>query len=144
MNDARSRLASLAVSEPKAELRPPPVPSLETLDKAILPDFRNRYQELVPTLAERNTDVVVMERSDKLTDLVDKAFDTLNECLDLNDPNPDFVRMMSLRKDTALGVLNTQAKVDDTSLRRRQTDMLPKLLEIIAREEKYLPVTIEG
>jgi hypothetical protein len=37
-------------------------------------------------------------------------------------------------------VLATQTKVDDTRLRRRQTDMLPRLLEILAKEERKLPV----
>jgi hypothetical protein len=136
--EERQRLSNLAGP------RPVTVPSLEKLDEAVLPsNVEERYAKPVPVV-ETATDIVTFERSDKLTTLVDKAFDTLDECLELNDPDPDFVRMMSLRKDTALGVLNTQAKVDDTSLRRRQVDMLPKLLEIIAREEKRLPVMIEG
>jgi hypothetical protein len=37
-------------------------------------------------------------------------------------------------------VLTTQTKVDDTRLRKRQTDMMPRLLEILAKEERKLPV----
>ena len=124
---ARRNLAGLVPDEPH-------IPSIDRLDEAMLPASIPVYEQPLSTAV-----VEYAERSDKLTHLVDKAFDTLDECLDLNDSDADYVRMMSLRKDTALGVLNTQAKVDDTSLRRRQVDMLPKLLEIIAREEKRLP-----
>lgn len=37
-------------------------------------------------------------------------------------------------------ILTTQAKVDETRLRKKQTDMMPKLLEIIAQERKKLPI----
>jgi hypothetical protein len=42
-------------------------------------------------------------------------------------------------------VLTTQARVDETRLRRKQTDLLPKLIEIMQAEKKKLPArTIEG
>lgn len=41
-------------------------------------------------------------------------------------------------------ILSTGVKVDDTNLRRRQTDNLAKVLEILAREEQRLPKLIEG
>jgi hypothetical protein len=71
--------------------------------------------------------------------LVNKAFTILSSAMDQDDNDPDTVRMHNSRVSAAQTVLNTQAKVDDTQLRRRQTDILPKLLEIIAQKELALP-----
>lgn len=131
--DARRRLAKLVPEELT-------IASIRNLDDVVLPSAPV-YREPVKTTPP----ALLTESAGKLTGLVEKAFDTLDECLEFDDPNPDTVRLMSFKKDTALGVLNMQAKVDDTSLRRQQIDMLPKLLEIISREEKKLVAhTIEG
>ncbi len=45
--------------------------------------------------------------------------------------------------DAIRTVLNTQAKVDDTQLRKRQQDMMPKLLAILAEQEKKIPVVLD-
>ncbi len=132
--DARRRLAKLVPEELT-------IASIRNLDDVVLPS-RPIYAEPVKAPAPP---ALLTESAGKLTGLVEKAFDTLDECLEFDDPDPDTVRLMSFKKDTALGVLNMQAKVDDTSLRRQQIDMLPKLLEIISREEKKLIAhTIEG
>jgi hypothetical protein len=44
--------------------------------------------------------------------------------------------------DCVRTVLNTQAKVDDTQLRRRQQDMMPRLLAILAEQEKKMPAVV--
>lgn len=51
---------------------------------------------------------------------------------------------MNQQITTALGVISAQSKVDETRLKRRSVDMLPKLLEVMEREKKKLPVTIDG
>jgi hypothetical protein len=55
-----------------------------------------------------------------------------------NDTN-DRLMMESLRL-----VMGTQTKVDDTRLRQRQTDMLPKLLEVLREERAKLPPLLEA
>jgi len=130
-DEARRRLASLL---------PPEIPSLDNLDRAVLPPVLHTTRAaVVPVVFDAPVEAT---GTGKLTHLVHKSLDTLEECLDCRDTDPDTVRLMSMRKETALGVLNTQAKVDDTALRHKQTDMLPKLLEIIAREEKRLPAVV--
>jgi hypothetical protein len=56
---------------------------------------------------------------------------------DDEDPNDKLV-MEAIRI-----VLGTQTKVDDTRLRRRQTDMLPQLLRMLKEEEAKLPPLID-
>lgn len=60
--------------------------------------------------------------------------DILRRTANTNDP-----KLLSIRKDAAAHINNLVAKVDDTQLRRKQMDLLPKLIEIMNREEKRLP-----
>jgi hypothetical protein len=53
------------------------------------------------------------------------------------DPNNGILA----RAQTAVvnAALSTQARVDETELRRRQIDVIPKLLELMAEEAKKIP-----
>jgi len=68
---------------------------------------------------------------DELVDISLREARTLIETpWDLLDP-----KIVNTKASLIQTVFSTQTKVDDTRLRRRQVDMLPKLLELIAREE---------
>lgn len=79
----------------------------------------------------------------QLEELVDLSLERLKEVL---SPPVDWPNWRSVNQQitTALGVISAQSKVDETRLKRRSVDMLPKLLEVMEREKKKLPVTIDG
>jgi hypothetical protein len=74
--------------------------------------------------------------------LVNRAFDVLEDAMKQTDDDPNSVRMHNSRVSAAQTILNTQAKVDDTQLRKKQVDILPRLLEIIAQKEIMLPPAV--
>jgi hypothetical protein len=45
---------------------------------------------------------------------------------------------MQLKLAAAQNVLNSRIKVDDTMLRRRQTDMLPRIIAMLKEEKEQL------
>lgn len=47
---------------------------------------------------------------------------------------------MGIQASLINSIWSTQTKVDDTQLRKRQADMLPRIIEIMAAEERKLPV----
>jgi hypothetical protein len=77
----------------------------------------------------------------KLERVASTALTKLDEVLAiaLPDPNdPSFGNLSRAQTAAANTAINAQLRVDDTRLRARQTDMMPRLLEILAREERKL------
>lgn len=69
------------------------------------------------------------------------ALDKVEEVLGipLPDPgDPTFGNLSRAQTAAANTAINAQLRVDETALRARQTDMMPRLLEILAREERKL------
>lgn len=126
--DARARLTALFASTRA------PVP-FDKIDTATLPIMVCGPD---PQRAAPNGDA--LERNGKLTTLVDKSLDILDECLDADDVDQNEIRLLSLKKEVALGVIGMQVKVDDTSLRRHQIDMMPRILQLLAQARERLPV----
>jgi hypothetical protein len=52
--------------------------------------------------------------------------------------------VVNAQLSAATTVVNTQVKVDEGRLRRKKLDVLPKLMEMIAREEKAMVVLLDG
>jgi hypothetical protein len=77
----------------------------------------------------------------QLETVTEKAIGKLDEIMSIPlDPDSEhYAGVLRAQNAAANTTLITQTKVDDTRLRRRQTDMLPKLLAIIAREQARLP-----
>jgi hypothetical protein len=77
----------------------------------------------------------------KLETVSERAIEKLDEILALPlDPEHDqFAGLLRAQNAAANTALNTQIRVDEFQLRHRQTDVLPRLLEIMAREEAKLP-----
>lgn len=78
----------------------------------------------------------------ELTSLIPKALLRLNEILDLpfkvmNDDGEEILSLATVKvvRETAQTVLTTATRVDETQLRRRSVDVLPKLLDLLAAEE---------
>ncbi|SEE27842.1 hypothetical protein SAMN05444161_5310 [Rhizobiales bacterium GAS191] len=100
-------------------------------------------------------DAGVLDAAGGLEELTLMSLAKLKEILTLDLPtealtelkSPGFKQALDLAK-LQLGaterVLTTQTRVDETKLRRRQIDVLPRLLEILAEEKKALALMIEG
>lgn len=69
--------------------------------------------------------------------LVPKALQVLGEQLaTIADPSDEeYIALQKLRQTAAEVILRTAAKVDENVLRQKQVDMLPKFLELLAREK---------
>ena len=64
--------------------------------------------------------------------------DNLQEVLELDIPHPgdpNYMKMISAKKDAAVAVVNLGLKANDATLRRRETDVLSRLLEAIQNDE---------
>jgi hypothetical protein len=77
----------------------------------------------------------------KLERVASTALDKLNEVLALPLPDPsdpsfgNLSRAQTAAANTAIGA---QLRVDETKMRARQADVMPRLLEILEREERKL------
>ena len=87
-----------------------------------------------------------MGRAERLEHLVDKGLDVLEEVMDipLDRSDEHFPRVLSAKKDAALGVVNLQLKADENTFRARSQDGLMKLLETVLAKEVEVGVLIEG
>lgn len=102
---------------------PPPL-SLHDLDHVALPP---------PSVHAPKVDSP-LDASDELDGLTGLALKRLKEVLsEVVDLSED--KQVKAVLSAAGIVLNTQVRVDEGRLKRRKLDALPKLLEIIAREE---------
>jgi hypothetical protein len=98
-------------------------------------------EEPEPLAAEAPVPVDAVPLATKLEHVASTALDKLNEVLALPLPDPgdpsfgNLSRAQTAAANTAIGA---QLRVDETAMRARQTDMMPRLLEILAREERKL------
>ena len=140
---ARERLGMLhtetyvELSPEQAKAYKPRALSLDTLDTAELPPVQDApVVELEEPVEETGDPRAQLAR------VVTKAIAFLEEVLNHDSGIALTIadaRLLSIQLQAAQTAINTQAKVDDTQLRARQVDMIPKILELIAKEEKQLP-----
>lgn len=102
--------------------------SLDNLDDIQLP-VPHAYVE-----PDEMRPISALDATGQLDELVDLS---LAETRKMIETEWDFAdpKFCGIKASMIQTVFSTQTKVDDTRLRRRQVDMLPKLLELIAREE---------
>lgn len=80
-----------------------------------------------------------LDASDELEGLIQKAFAKTHEILDLSlgdAEDKEFATLLRVQMTAVQTVLNTQVRVDEQRLRRKQSDNLPKLLEALARHDR--------
>ncbi len=103
------------------------LPSLSDMSAAELPD-------VLPAPAAKDSPLDASDELDQLTGLaLKRTREILEEPIDFD--NDKMVRATLSAINT---VLNTQVRVDEGRLKRRKLDALPKLLEILAREESRM------
>ncbi len=137
MNEERERLRAIYAGAPY-------LPPMGRLDEAVLPIPRlPSVAPVAAPVAFAPLEPTSGDPTDQLTRVVGKALTTIEEILDdKSGGDNEYCRMKALQLQAAQTALSTQAKVDDTQLKRRQVDMMPKLLEIMARMEKENPKLI--
>jgi hypothetical protein len=64
--------------------------------------------------------------------------------LPLDRSRLDFQAILRAQTSSAQSVLTAQVRVDEGRLRQKQTDTLGKLLEVLEKERKRVPVLIEN
>lgn len=109
------------------------VPSLGALDDIVLPAAPVHYEVIAP---EKEARAAVLDNSTLLDEITQKALTRLDEKLDeewSGDAKEDAVMMDAVRL-----TLTTQLRVDDSRLKKRQTDTLAELLKRMDEEDVRL------
>lgn len=115
--------------------RHPQVPSIDNLDDAVLPAAVFKYTEVEIIEPDRKL-APVLDNSSKLDSITSMALDRLEEVLEdgfSGDPKADAIVMDAVRL-----TLTTQLRVDDSRLKKRQTDTLAELLRRMDEEDGKL------
>lgn len=105
---------------------------LPTLEIAPVADI-----EVLPAVREED------QNSDRLTRLVDTGLSVLEEVLEQPTPplnHANYLKMLSIKKDAAVSVINAGLKADENRFRKRKNDVLGELLKQINSEKKGPPV----
>lgn len=99
-----------------------------------LSHLANAYSLELPEPAPLPVRDSVLDASEELDTLTNLALKNIRELLELEF---DFTqpKLVNAKLAAATTTLNTQVRVDEGRLKRRQADALPKLLEMIRREE---------
>ena len=113
------------------------VPAIGSLDDIRLPTPPVHYAN-PEILQPSKTRDAVLDNSAILDDITNKALTRLSEVLDedwTGDPKTDAIMMDAVRL-----TLTTQLRVDDSRLKKRQTDTLSQLLARMDKEDANLKI----
>ena len=115
------------------------VQSAETFELAQLSDVADRYrqslEEAVAPIAEhglRNPDDVLAAKSFTFDNLIQSSLATAQEIQNIPIPpegHPDRIRIIGIKKDLAVAVINSGLKADENMFRRKQHDALKELYD---------------
>lgn len=113
------------------------IPSLDDLDAVQLPNLAAYHPAPEPALA------VVAANEDgagQLSELLELSLSKCKEILELplSTDDDDFSSILRAQVSSIQTVFNAQLRADEGRLRSRALDMMPKILEQIALEEKKL------
>lgn len=124
---------------------PPVIPSLDNLDSVQLPPVADGHWQSVDALPDapepRAARPLVVERSTGFQALLDTSIDEANHLVSIPwESLPDY--LCRVKASLIQSALTNGARVDENTLRKQQLDLMPKLLELISKEEKKLPLLI--
>ena len=131
--------AAVTIEAPPAKIK---IPSLDELDDAVLPVFAQVERGMLPAPPAPLAPVSNLEASGQLTEIVDIAL-TETRVMIARPWDELTEKEAAIKTSLIQTVYSTQVKVDDTRLRARQVDVLPKLLAEIAKAERRMK-TIEA
>lgn len=88
--------------------------------------------------------VAILDRGERLEQLTDKALAKMDEILDLplEEDSDHFPRVLSAQKDAAGSVLTLAARVDENRFRRKSTEALQSLLQMVSERETALEAVV--
>jgi hypothetical protein len=125
------RLALLAIED---------IPSVLDIASARLPPVRPIVPPEPVYYEDANGNMGVLDTSTQLERVTGKALENAEGILDLAlDTDPEAGHVMRAKTSVITSVLNTQAKVDETRLRRQSMDRLPALLKMVNEVAAKLP-----
>ena len=128
------------------------VPSLKDIEHAELPDvphgYRTAAEEAAAALARAGLrdGHGVLDTSTQLERVTQKALTEGEAILDRDlamEDEDTFGPVLRAKTSVITSVLTTQAKVDETRLRRQSLDRLPALLALVNETAKRLPPVLE-
>lgn len=111
------------------------IPAIGELDDAVLPAPVLKYAEVEIIEPDRKLQPV-LDNSSKLDSLTKMALEFYEELL-IDGPSSD-PKMLSSQESAARTILTTQLRVDDSRLKKRQTDTLAELLKRMDEEDSRL------
>lgn len=82
----------------------------------------------------------------KLDHAVDLALTTALDILEMDYLPPshsDYMKQMTIKKDTAISIISAGLKADENRFRRRQNDVIARLFDAVQRDKKLIPTTID-
>lgn len=125
-------LAREAAPEPA----PPSLAGLDNIDLRVAEPYHPPENELM-----NSTSSLTFDASSGLVDLTQLSIEKAKEILemDLNEKDDSFLALLGKQVTLITTVFTTQARVDESRLRARQADSLPKLLEALRQERAKLP-----
>lgn len=140
--EERERLVA-AVDEVYKPMAPPSLTGLDNIDLRVPDPFQS------PNTDVEEFPVLTFDASSGLADLTELSMEKAKEILSITTEEKDDSFLSILRAQVSLitTVFTTQARVDESRLRARQADSLPKLLEQLRQEKAKLPgstTLIEG
>jgi hypothetical protein len=111
-----------------------------------LPTKPMGYAARLPSLTDQARVIVAEKKvalrsssgqADRLVQLTDKSLDVVEDILDrkVSKRNPD-LKLLSIKREAAMGVISTKVRVDEASWRREQYDKWPELLARVEAAKK--------
>lgn len=86
-----------------------------------------------------NNSEILNTKDDTLSRVVSKALQQIESILDMEIPEDDTkMKMLSVKKDTAIGILNAGLKADENRFRRENKDIIERLFDKIKKESKIV------
>jgi hypothetical protein len=98
-------------------------------------------EEPEPLAAKAPVPVDDVPLANKLERVASTALDKLDEVLAIPLPapnDPSFGNVARAQSAAANTAINAQLRVDETAMKARQTDMMPRLLQILEHEQRKL------
>ncbi len=118
------------------------VSSLENLDAIELPAIPVYHPRPEPVAVESGNE----DGAGQLSELLELSLAKCKEILELplSTDNDDFASVLRAQVSSIQTVFNAQLRADEGRLRARALDMMPKILERMAQEEKKLLLLTNG
>jgi len=123
---------------------------LEEIEHAQLPDVSNRHWAAPEEATAGDTELRVRREFEvleadpnKLDKAVDLSLDTALDILEMEylpTSHSDYMKQLTLKKDTAVALIGAGLKADENRFRRKQQDVIARLFEAVQRDKKLITI----